>query len=211
MNKCKLCNQEFFVDLTWSSLFKFEEMCNECKGKLDKIDLSKSCKYCGNVVECCKEDEITNRSSYLSNVYMKDLLFKIKFSRDNELLSGFRDDIREITKKYYRGYVVVPVPISRKRYQERLFNQSYELAKLTGLKIEDVLIRLDDTTQSKKSLEERIKDPPKIALTRNIYNKKILLIDDIYTTGTTLRQCAKLFDKSNHILCFTLVRIKKRS
>jgi len=209
LNRCQICNQEISIKLTWKSLFKLELLCESCKAGFETINDEKSCKYCSYPnSKCCDNDVIENRSIYLGNEKMMEIIHQIKFKKDNYLFKVFRKDLLKIIRKYYKGYIVVPVPISKERMDIRNFNQSLEIAKLSSLKIADILLRVDNEKQSKKSLAERIKNPPRFEIKEQIYNQKILIIDDLYTTGTTLRQCAMLFDKSNEIKCLTLTRVR---
>lgn len=99
--------------------------------------------------------------------------------------------------------LIIPVPIHKKRLHWRGFNQSYILTKKLNLKIPiltNVLTKKIHTKpQAKtKSRSERIKNLDKAFFIENpklIENKKILLIDDIITTGTTLENCAILLKK----------------
>jgi ComF family protein len=96
--------------------------------------------------------------------------------------------------------LIVPVPISRKGLQTRGFNQTdllaNQISKELGIKVDSTLIhRIKETpSQVELSREEReknllcafeIKDQEKVA------DKNILLVDDVYTTGSTGRECTR--------------------
>ena len=109
----------------------------------------------------------------------------------------------EIIKSYD---TIVPVPISRKRKKTRGYNQSYLIAKdltnIIGIKLENkVLFKTKNIIeQSKLNKEERlenIKGVYEIRNTKRIINKKILLFDDIYTTGSTVNECCRMLKKAN--------------
>ena len=102
----------------------------------------------------------------------------------------------EIIKSYD---TIVPVPISRKRKKTRGYNQSYLIAKdltnIIGIKLENrVLFKTKNIIEQRL---ENIKGVYEIRNTKRIINKKILLFDDIYTTGSTVNECCRMLKKAN--------------
>lgn len=109
----------------------------------------------------------------------------------------------EIIKTYD---TIVPVPISKKRKRTRGYNQSYLIAKdianIVGIKLENrVLFKIKNIIeQSKLNKEDRLENIKGVYEIRNIkrvMNKKILLFDDIYTTGSTANECCRILKKAN--------------
>src|SRR5699024_2348874 len=99
--------------------------------------------------------------------------------------------------------VVVPIPLSNERMCSRAFNQADMLATFLPAEKEYVLTRTNTEKQSKKTRIERLTstNPFKI-------KKPVILVDDIYTTGTTLRHAAIIL-KSNgcpEVYAYTLIR-----
>lgn len=104
--------------------------------------------------------------------------------------------------------VPVPVPVHWLRRNLRGFNQSSVLAdslsKRLGIKAKDILVRNKWTgRQVGKSRENRlsnIKDAfainPKFHNSRYMIPKSVLLIDDVWTTGATMRECAKVLKRA---------------
>lgn len=100
---------------------------------------------------------------------------------------------------------IIPVPISKKRKKTRGYNQSLlisrEISKKTGIKLQEKnLIKIKNTIeQSKLDKEEREKNVQNVYQIKNeeiLKNKKILLLDDIYTTGNTVNSCCKILKKA---------------
>ncbi|MDP2916478.1 MAG: ComF family protein [Dehalococcoidia bacterium] len=98
------------------------------------------------------------------------------------------------------GDVLVPVPLHQKRLRERGYNQSSllarELGRLSGLPvIEDCLVRLRQTSQQTRtaSVEERRRNVATAfaCRNRNVQDRKVILIDDVSTSGSTLSACAQ--------------------
>lgn len=101
--------------------------------------------------------------------------------------------------------IIIAVPLAKKQEKARGFNQSQEIAKHISkffnlLIYSNVLIR----TKSKQSQvglssNQRKENVKNVFICKEadlIKNKKILLIDDIYTTGSTMNECAKILKKA---------------
>ena len=95
--------------------------------------------------------------------------------------------------------VLVPVPLHKKRLRERGYNQSSllakELSKLCGLPvISDSLVRYRYTSTQVRSanIDERLENVTGafMCIDNSLRNKRVLLIDDVATSGTTLNTCA---------------------
>ncbi len=100
---------------------------------------------------------------------------------------------------------IVPVPISRKRKKERGYNQSEliakEIAKNIGIEYNNQSLhkKKDVIEQSKLNKEQRqanIQGVYELYQAKRLKNKKILLVDDIYTTGSTVKECCKNLKKA---------------
>lgn len=108
--------------------------------------------------------------------------------------------------EFIKSYdTIVPVPISNKRYKERGYNQSYllarEISKNTMLKLQNrsIIKNKNIIEQSKLNKEERkanIQGVYKLIDSKNIKNKNIILIDDVYTTGSTVNECARVLQQA---------------
>ena len=94
----------------------------------------------------------------------------------------------------------------KKRYKERGYNQSLliarEIAKNENVKLRNNVISKvkNNNTQSKLNKEERaenVKNVYKITNNKEIIDKNILLIDDIFTTGATLNECSKMLKQAS--------------
>ena len=118
--------------------------------------------------------------------------------------------IFENIKKYDK---IIPVPISKKRYKERGYNQSLLIAKEISMQISyetnnniklelvnNCLIKTKNIIeQSKLNKEDRQHNIQGVYTLKNgsiLTNKSILLLDDIYTTGSTVNECSRVLQQA---------------
>ena len=151
---------------------------------------------------------------------IRRIILKYKFQDKAYLYKTFvnfllkNKNFFEFIKKYD---TIIPVPISRKRRALRGYNQSKlivkEIANFTNLKEEsDCLFKIKNVIeQSKLNKEERQKNIQGVYELRNkekLYKNKILLVDDIYTTGSTVNECSKVLRgaKPKQIGIFTIAK-----
>jgi competence protein ComFC len=230
---CLICHSEIEAILSWNTLFGKDEapkVCRECKEKFAPIT-GEVCEICGrpfaflgaeyrgeNLCFDCRrweEDENwsgsldQNRSLYRYTDFVKDIIAKFKFRGDYVLAEIFEEDLRQALQAFQYDYIV-PIPLSEERLYERGFNQAEALITIAGFKSTQLLSRVHTEKQSKKSRSERIhlQQVFKLDTDLNLNSKTILLIDDIYTTGSTLRHAAKILKDNGaaKVYSFTLAR-----
>lgn len=98
----------------------------------------------------------------------------------------------------------VPVPIHKKRFKKRGFNQAEvlarELSALADIPVLNALERIKNTKSqtklTKRQRAENIKEAFICSCPKEIKKKAIILIDDVCTTGATLEECAKVLKKA---------------
>lgn len=191
-------------------------MCLECEDLLAWITKN-GCKYCGipmsgfdfNGLVCagCREDPPRfkrGRCLFLLDQNGKKIIHEIKYHGVKDVLKDVprwlnrNDSFRE----FLHDSILIPVPLHRKRLRKRGFNQSLWIAnafkKDLGDRVQviEALTRTRNTeTQTEFNRFERKKNVKNaFALKKkNGLNKqnKLILIDDVYTTGATLDECAK--------------------
>ena len=134
-------------------------------------------------------------------------MIKYKFNDASYLRELFAKLILK-NKKVYRflkNYdIIIPVPIHNKRRKQRGYNQTELIAKelakkILNLEYMNILTKnANAKPQSLLNKEQRIENAKNVyGVIKNIdiENKKILIFDDIYTTGATANECAKVLRK----------------
>lgn len=115
---------------------------------------------------------------------------------------------------------IIPVPMHPRKKRERGYNQSQlianELSLYLGIPVlDEVLIKNRYTRpQSQLGREERIRNLDgafSVKTANKIINKKILLVDDVVTTGTTINNCAKiLYERGASALFASVIAIAEK-
>lgn len=101
--------------------------------------------------------------------------------------------------------IIIPVPLHKNKEQLRGYNQSYLLAKALGKELHisvrrDILVKIKDSKSqsllNKKERLENIKDAFSVRIPSGIRGKKIIIVDDILTTGSTLDECSRILKEA---------------
>ncbi|MBM7661597.1 ComF family protein [Bacillus mesophilus] len=152
-----------------------------------------------------------NRSIYQYNEGMKMILNQFKFRGDYELYKAFEAEMRKVfIRDFTKIDLISFIPLSDERLYERGFNQAEVLAQLITSNAVPLLVKKEESKQSKKNRQERISTENPFILLPHIHlqDNHILLIDDIYTTGTTIRHAAQLLlqEGAKQVSSLTLIR-----
>ena len=100
----------------------------------------------------------------------------------------------------YIGYYLVLMPSSKDNLKRRGFNHLLEIFNNLNIKmIEDLLIKKDNVDQKKLNKKEREKHKDFIGSNDllRISGKKILLVDDVISTGNSIKQALKVLKEGN--------------
>lgn len=128
----------------------------------------------------------------------------------DEILNQFVDDAIDRSDKI----LIIPIPISKQRMKERGFNQIGWIAKKVAHELggsfiykDDLLLKIKHTKkQSTLKRSERLSNPKgSFAVHKKIKNKKVILIDDVITTGATVNEAKRALKEAGvkhiEILC----------
>lgn len=193
-------------------------LCSDC---LEKIGLTATsvCPICKQPSKNCLVCSKCRGQSFLDGLWViadyddrlvQDLIKALKYDYINELAV----ELGRLVQKYFvsvapdrAGTFLLPMPLHRRRLLERGFNQSELIAKsvgeFLGLPLAEPLLR------RKKYLpaQAKLSRPARMANIKSafVYDERfsqadrrmnLILVDDVYTTGATMQECAKVLKKS---------------
>ncbi|MFD1736804.1 ComF family protein [Bacillus salitolerans] len=226
MKKCLICHATLHPEVSWRQVLLLNNdktICNRCEQSFTKIGgliclicgrpmkMDEVCNDCMNWEKSNSNHLLKNRSLFTYNEKMREVFSTFKFRGDVELLNIFKCDFKALFKREYPNTnLVVPIPLSLERHYERGFNQAELLAKGLGAEVADVLGREHSHKQSKMSKKVRMKEVNPFFLTKkvNLTSQHIVIIDDIYTTGVTVRNVAQLLVYAGAASCSSLTLIR---
>ena len=194
-------------------------ICHSCRKKVDELQiLEPRCLKCGKPIryseqEYCHDCKVTNHiydrgvSMWIHKPPVNYAIYQLKYHNQRYYAKYFAVEIcaqYEAVIRRWRPQALVPVPLHRRRRRKRGYNQAELLAKEIGKNcgipvISNLVKRVHytgyqkklDPQGRKKNLEHAFApggDPER--LPRDLH--RVLIIDDIYTTGNTIDQVAKI-------------------
>ena len=221
MSHCLICSITLRDNLKFIDLLllqrSYENICQECSATFIKIS-DTHCPTCykEGVIESCidcsywkkQNKEVTHKSIFRYNQAMKDFFRRYKFQGDYLLRKVFAPVLKKELHNY-KDYKVAVIPLSNKKFKKRGFNQVEGLLEAAKIPYQDLLNKKDSETQSSKNREGRLQNVGNFTIKENSeIPSKILLIDDIYTTGATLQYAKRslLENGAKEIMTFSLAR-----
>ncbi|MEZ0482374.1 phosphoribosyltransferase family protein [Planococcus sp. SSTMD024] len=216
---CCLCDQALHFVPSWRGIFLYEApelLCQPCRNEFSKT-AGQGCKFCSKEgEEICRDclyweehgyrDLIhSGKSLYCYNDAMKDWFHQYKFLKDVLLARVFAKDIREALA--HERAMVVPIPLNNEKLRERSFSQVDQLLLAAGIPYRHLLEKYGETL-GEKTRQERMATKQLFRLNGEAVPKQLVLVDDLYTTGTTMRQAAKILQEAGaeSIRLLTLIR-----
>lgn len=181
-----------------------EYICNTCREKLKQYIIYR--------IQNCKNNKKVYYDYKIKILryenIVREKIIEYKFKEKTYLHNTFEkiilndEKIYSFLKKYD---IILPVPLYKNKKLERGYNQTELIARdlAKDLKLtmrNNILKKVKNTkmqsTLTKKERIENIKDAFCITDEKLIENKKLIVFDDIYTTGNTLNECSKILKKA---------------
>lgn len=193
-------------------------LCSDCKSKIHFYQ-HPICPGCGHEITtlgihetCVKNsslDELIAASRYEG--VMKQFVRQIKYrGYFNMIPTAAKILATRARGRLDSDFAITSVPLHTKRLRERGFNQSEllgrELAKILKLPYASLLAKKRATKQQAElNRRQRLVNLDNVFETTKTSPKKIILVDDVCTTGATLNACAKALKKGGSIQVYGLV------
>lgn len=225
--KCYLCEE----------ISETKGICHACWKKINWISEPK-CKICGypfileidNVCgKCLQEKPYFDKaiSVFEYNDFSKKLIVMFKHYDLTNLMEQIANMMYGVSEQEIKNsHAIIPVPISFYKRIRRKYNQSeliaQKISQLSGIKYEPRILIKQKNTQDQEELSAQKRKRNLIgafSLNKHAFDKingkKVVLVDDVFTTGATANECSKILKKNGavSITLITLARvlIKARS
>ena len=190
-------------------------ICNVCRGKLKPIT-GPRCFRCSKPLkreeqEYCKDCRKTRLFDQGIGIFpygsvLQESLFKLKYGKRQEYGSFYGQIAAVYSREIIRNWgveIIIPIPLHRKRMEKRGYNQAELIAEALGktlcIPVDSRLMKRKVNTRPQKELDYRErKQNMKNAFFLKGENRyrRILLVDDIYTTGSTIEAAAELLKRN---------------
>jgi len=198
---CKICFKEIRND-DFARLFDGDIcLCAKCQSELDPKFIS------------FRIDGYKATAVFEYTPFIKELIYKYKGCFDYELKETFLNLYYKEIKLRYSGYKIIPIPSYIEDDKIRGFNHVVEAFKSLGLKVLPIIKKTAHFKQANHKAKKRSEISKYLVIEEQIdlTKSKVLIVDDIYTTGSTMKAAINLVEKLNPKEIKVLVLAKTRT
>jgi competence protein ComFC len=204
----KLAERPISVIAPWECLNCSVEgslLCLNCRESISQ-PIPSRCFKCRASTEMFKTCPACRKSSRLGHVWVatelkdlsKVLLYKFKFERAQSAAGVIAGQMASIIPNLPSDTLVVPIPTATSRVRSRGYDHTEvlakELSKLLKLEYRPFLVRLNQARQVGATRDQRrvqLDGAYRLINANLLKGRKILLVDDVVTTGSTLEEAAR--------------------
>ena len=198
---CKICFKEIRIN-DFSRLFDGDIcLCSNCQAELEPEFIS------------FKVNGYKALAIYEYTPYIKNLVYLYKGCYDYELKEVFLNLYFKEIKMRFSGYKIIPIPSYIEDDAKRGFNHVVEAFKNLGLEVLPIVEKTAHFKQAEHKAKKRSEISKYLAIKEPINLKKhrVLLVDDIYTTGSTMKAAINLVERLDPKEIRVLVLAKTRT
>lgn len=204
---CPYCN----------AVLGFEPECERCRTALPRL-------VCGPEPIACRKGLFLKKvhAVYDYEPPIQNAVWRLKFNDEPDLAEIFGSEMACLFRKCeLRADALVPVPSSRRKQKARGYSAPMLLAQQMGrelgipvlLVLEKVLETPDQHGLTRRERRVNLLGTFDVTDAQAVRNKRILLVDDVFTTGSTLDECAKMLLAAGaeqcDALCFARTKDKE--
>lgn len=199
---CPVCHE---ITVPWG-----KKICDTCREKLKPI-YDPRCFCCSKPLqkaeqEYCKDCKKTRQFQQGLGIFpystlLQNSLFQLKYGKRQEYGSFYGEFAAYYSREKIEKWgidIIIPIPLHPRRLEKRGYNQAGIIAEALGkqleISVEEKILKRQKNTKPQKELnhQERQKNMKNAFVVRKKLNgENILLVDDIYTTGSTIEEAAK--------------------
>lgn len=184
---CLICFEPLMKEPSIIHFFRQPPLCQSCLNRFEIIDYQ------------FMFHSYPLRILYRYNDFFRELLFRYKGMYDYPLKDAFLYLYNDELKEYYKDYIIVVAPSSVNDNNKRGFSPIEHIALSFSSFVFTGLYKSIDYKQSSLNYDERLKNQKNIAIKNGeiLTNRKVLILDDVITSSSTLMSCLNLVLRQN--------------